>query len=153
MSQSRRQKVASSISIQHRSLGTLHAVQHHSITQPDSTPFSFLMSFAGTPPTRQCSSTSFATTAPAAIVHPRPIVMPGRMRAPAPIQQSMIYFSHCLIGTEYGVMWGSKTRRTPTVPDRDRLSKRTGIAVLSDRRINLMRISTDPVFRNQHYLF
>ena len=41
-----------------------------------------LMTFAGTPPTRVLSGTSFVTTAPAATTAFRPIVTPGQMVAP-----------------------------------------------------------------------
>ncbi len=46
-----------------------------------------LMSRAGTPPTTVFGSTSFDTTAPAATIAFSPTVTPGRMVAPAPIQQ------------------------------------------------------------------
>ena len=41
-----------------------------------------LMTFAGTPPTKVLSGTSFVTTAPAATTAFRPIVTPGQMVAP-----------------------------------------------------------------------
>lgn len=50
--------------------------------------FSFRMSFAGTPPTSVQSSISPATTAPPAIIQPRPMVTPGRINAFAPIHTS-----------------------------------------------------------------
>ena len=46
-----------------------------------------LMSFAGLPPTTVLASTSLVTTAPAPTTAFSPTVTPGKMVAPAPIQQ------------------------------------------------------------------
>ena len=92
------------------------------------------MSFAGVPPTRQLGSTSFATTAPAAIVHPGPIVTPGRILTPIPSQQSYKLVSKLdssnvvpktngqepLTMEEPGV---GKTKRRTHIPNRDGLCK------------------------------
>ena len=45
------------------------------------------MSFAGLPPTTVLASTSLVTTAPAQTTAFSPTVTPGKMVAPAPIQQ------------------------------------------------------------------
>ena len=50
---------------------------------------SFLISLAGTPPTRELSGTSFVTTAPAAITTLLPMVIPGRMVTLPPIHTSL----------------------------------------------------------------
>ena len=46
----------------------------------------FLMNLAGIPATMEHSSTSFVTTAPAAMIAPSPIVTPGKIVAFEPIQ-------------------------------------------------------------------
>ena len=56
----------------------------HDITRTDL--FDFLRTPAGTPPTTVFAGTSFLTTAPAATPECSPMVTPGSIVAPAPIQ-------------------------------------------------------------------
>ena len=46
----------------------------------------FFINFAGLPPTMVLGATSLVTTAPAATTALSPIVTPGKMMAPTPIQ-------------------------------------------------------------------
>ena len=52
---------------------------------------SLLISFAGMPPTTVFGSTSLVTTAPAPTMAFSPTVTPGRIAAPAPIQQLLFF--------------------------------------------------------------
>ncbi len=45
----------------------------------------YLICFAGIPPTIEYGSTSFTTTAPAAIIEPSPTLMPEEIKALVPI--------------------------------------------------------------------
>ena len=51
-------------------------------------PFKFLITLAGLPTAIESSGISFVTTLPAPIMHRFPIVTPGQIIAPPPIQQS-----------------------------------------------------------------
>lgn len=71
------------------SLG-LRPGREHSLSRSFSRSFSSsLMSRAGTPPTRLLSGTSFVTTAPAAMTTLLPMLTPGRMVHPPPVQTSL----------------------------------------------------------------
>lgn len=67
----------------------------------------FLMTFAGTPPTRVLSGTFLVTTAPAATTTPLPMVTPGQIVLCPPIQTSFPIFT--------GLPIPSRSRRPLTV--------------------------------------
>lgn len=64
-----------------------------------------LIVLAGLPPTTVLFSTSLVTTAPAATTAFSPTVIPGRMVAPAPIQQ--LRFSRT--GLQVKIWWSYKS--------------------------------------------
>ena len=64
-------------------------VMHCCSDDLDSGPQTFLTTLAGFPTATDRSSISLVTTLPAPMVHPFPILTPGQMTTPPPIQQSV----------------------------------------------------------------